>query len=241
MRNWRAAIPAAVAAAAFLVLCGLGYWQVQRLYWKEALIASVAARMNMPPASLAEIEADYAVAGDVDYRPVILSGRFEHAGEVHFFTTSKGQVGWDVFTPLRLPDGRAVFVNRGFVPDALRSPETRAAGQAEGETAVTGLARNPLASKPNSFMPDNNVAERSFYWRSLPEMARAAGLPAQTLLPFYVDAGPAPNPGGWPQGGTTIVAFPNNHLGYAITWFGLAAALAGVAVAMLWRNVKPQR
>jgi surfeit locus 1 family protein len=67
-------------------------------------------------------------------------------------------------------------------------------------------------------------------------MARSAGLDTASLLPFFIDAGKAPNPGGLPVGGVTIIDLPNNHLQYAITWYGLAAALAGVLGAWLWRK-----
>lgn len=225
-------------AVAMSVLVALGMWQVQRLHWKEALIASVEARLKRPPATLGEIEAAFAANGDVDYWPVVVSGRFDHAGEVYFFTTSKGDVGWDVLTPLQLPDGRVLIVNRGFVPDALRLPASRAAGQVEGETTVTGLARNPLAAKPNSLIPDNNIGQRAFYWRNIAEMGTAASVDPARLLPFYVDAGESEVPGGWPRGGTTIIRFSNNHLGYAITWFGLAGALFLVGSAFLLRGRK---
>ena len=215
-------------AAGTVVLCGLGYWQVQRLAWKEALIAEVDSRIAAPARPLSEIENLWASTSDVDYWPVSFSGRFDHRGEQYFYTTFKGAVGWSVYTPLVLDDGRTLWVNRGFVPDPLRDPEKRKQGQVEGRLELTGLARNPLYEKPNRFMPDNEPHNRIYFWKSIGEMTGAAGLEADALLPFFVDAGPAENPGGWPRGGTTHIAFPNNHLQYAITWFGLAAALVGV-------------
>ena len=67
-------------------------------------------------------------------------------------------------------------------------------------------------------------------------MAKSAGVDPSGLLPFFIDAGPAANPGGLPVGGVTIVDLPNNHLQYAVTWYGLAAALAGVLGVWLWRR-----
>ncbi len=70
-------------------------------------------------------------------------------------------------------------------------------------------------------------------------MAATAGLPTGAkVLPFFIDAGKAPNPGGLPVGGVTIIDLPNSHLQYAVTWYGLAAALAGVLGAWLWRSRK---
>lgn len=231
----RIAIVLAVAAG-LAVLCSLGWWQVQRLHWKQALIAEVTARIKSPPRALQDVVDAYARGGDVDYMPVTLSGRFDHSAELYYFTTNEGQSGWDVFTPMALDGGRTIIVNRGFVPATMRDPATRREGQVEGVVEVEGLARNPLTEKPNPLIPDNQPEKRQFFWRSLGEMAAAAGVEPDAMLPIYVDAGATPNPGGWPRGGTTIVSFPNNHLGYAITWFGLAAALLAVGVAFLLRG-----
>jgi surfeit locus 1 family protein len=216
------------------VLLGLGAWQVQRLQWKEALIADVNARVAAPARPLAEIEAEYATTGDVDYFPVRLAGRFDNSREMYFYTTHNGRAGWNVYVPLAMASGRTALVNRGFVAAELKEPEKRREGLVAGEVEITGLARNVVLAKPNSMMPDNEPANRLFFWKSMPEMALAAGIEPDALLPFFIDAGPAPNPGGWPQGGTTIIAFSNNHLQYAITWFGLAMACLGVGGYLLF-------
>jgi surfeit locus 1 family protein len=102
--------------------------------------------------------------------------------------------------------------------------------------ALTGLARNPLAAKPSLLVPDNAPDKNIFYWKDRDAMASTTGLDPARLVPFFVDAGPAPNPGGLPVGGVTIVDLPNNHLQYALTWYGLAAALAGVLGTWLRRR-----
>jgi surfeit locus 1 family protein len=121
-----------------------------------------------------------------------------------------------------------VLVNRGFVPFDRKDPETRAQGQVAGEAAVKGLARNPLAEKPSSLVPDNDPGKNVFYWKDLAAMAERAAVPRERLVPFFIDADAAPNPGGFPIGGVTLIDFPNNHLQYAVTWYGLAAALLAV-------------
>jgi surfeit locus 1 family protein len=224
------------AAVGFAVLAGLGTWQLQRLAWKEALIAAIDQRTHSTPAKLAGIERQFAGTGDVDYQPLELRGTFDHTRERHFFATHEGRSGFFVYTPLKLADGRAVFVNRGFVPYDRKEPATRPQGQLEGTIAITGLARNPLAAKPSSVLPDNEPEKNIFYWKDREGMARSAGLDPAALLPFFIDAGPGPNPGGLPVGGVTIVDLPNNHLQYAVTWYGLAAALAGVLGVWLWRR-----
>ncbi|MET3601514.1 SURF1 family protein [Martelella mangrovi] len=225
------AIGLVLALAAFVCLILLGNWQVRRLHWKQDLLATVSARLQAPPVPLAEIEALAAEGGNIEYRPVTVSGRFEHDGERHFFATFEGQSGYYVYTPLRLADGRAVFVNRGFVPFDMKAVETRGEGQVEGTVTITGLARARLSEKPSFLVPENDVPQNIFYWKDLDSMTASAGLDAQKVLPFFIDADDAPNPGGLPAGGVTRISFPNNHLQYAITWYGLAAVLAiGVAV-----------
>lgn len=225
-----------LALAAFAVLLALGFWQVQRLQWKEALIATIDARVNSAPQSLQEVEARFYETADVDYWPVSASGEFLHQAERHFFATWQGRSGFYVYTPLLLDDGRAVFVNRGFVPFDNKEPATRPQGQVGGEVTVTGLVRNPLAEKPSFIVPDNQPDRNIFYWKDIEVMAASADLPADTqVLPFFIDANDAANPGGLPQGGVTMISLPNSHLQYAVTWFGLAAALAAVFIAW-WRG-----
>lgn len=228
--------------AATTVLVLLGNWQVRRLAWKEALIASVEARRNAEPLTLEEMLAVWQRDHDVDYRPVTLTGTYDHAGEIYFYTTHDGNVGWDVLTPLQLADGRRAVVDRGFVPDVLRDPRERGIGQIEGEVTVTGLARNPQFNKPNRFVPDNRPDKREFYWKDFADIVQTMGLDEDDrLVPFIVDAGPTDIPGGYPKGGTTLVEFPNNHLQYAITWYGLAAACLGVGGFFLFSRRREQR
>ena len=233
----RFAVVTGLVALSLVILAALGTWQVDRLQWKEALIGQIDARMRAAPVSLGEAEKLFADTGDVDYFPVTLSGRFEHGGERHFFATHQGASGYYLYTPLRLADGRAVLVNRGFVPYDRKDAATRAEGQVAGEIAITGLARNPLPEKPSSVY-ENDPARNIYYWKDRDAMASAVGLDPALLLPFFVDAGDAPNPGGWPVGGVTQVSLPNNHLQYAVTWYGLALALAGVWGVWAWQNRK---
>lgn len=215
------------------MLVGLGTWQMQRLAWKEALIASVDHRIKSPARPLPVLERQFAETGDVDYWPVETTGRLLNDHESHFLATWKGQSGFFVYAPLELLDGRVLFVNRGFVPFDRKDPATRAEGQVGEQVTVKGLARNPLAEKPSSLVPDNEPAKNVFYWKDLAAMAASAGVPGDRLVPFFVDAGDAPNPGGLPIGGVTLIDFPNNHLQYAFTWYGLAAALLAVLGAWL--------
>lgn len=226
---------AALIAGALALACllALGTWQVQRLMWKEALIADIEARLAAPPLELEEIVALLAAGEDIDYRPVRVSGRFDHAGEQYFLATWRGASGWNVYTPLLLADGRWLFVNRGFVAYDRRDPATRASGLVEGTVEITGLARSAPPAKPSAIVPDNDPASRTYYWKDLNAMRAAAGL--DDTLPFFVDAGPG-EAGMLPVGGVTIVDLPNNHLQYAVTWYGLAVALLGVLGFWFYRQ-----
>ncbi len=218
---------------ALAILISLGTWQVERLHWKEGLLADIAERRAAAPVPLADIETMAAQGGDIEYRTVTATGRYINNKERHFFATWRGQTGYYIYTPLQLADGRYILVNRGFVPYENKEPEMRMQGQLTDQQTVTGLARAKLPGKPSSLVPDNDVAKNIFYWKDLDVMASSVDLDKVDVLPFFVDADSTPNPAGFPIGGVTQVDLPNDHLQYAFTWYGLAAALVGV-VAISW-------
>ncbi|MXN51188.1 SURF1 family protein [Shinella sp. AETb1-6] len=232
----RAILTGVAFLAALAILLSLGTWQVERLKWKEKLLADIAERRVAPPVTLGEIEAMAARGEDIEYRPVTVTGVFANNRERHFFATWRGQTGYYVYTPLQLADGRFLFVNRGFVPYEAKEPEMRKQGQLTGEQTVTGLARARLAEKPSAIVPENDLAKNIFYWKDLDAMAASTGIAADRLVPFFIDAGDAPNPKGLPIGAVTQFDLPNNHLQYAVTWYGLAAALVGVALYAVFRR-----
>lgn len=224
---------------ALAILLMLGAWQVQRLQWKEDLLATIQARVHAVPRPLDEVLGSGSAVADLEYTPVRLEGVFVHSAERHFFATWNGASGFFVYTPLLRSGGDFVFVNRGFVPYDRKDPAKRPASLVEGPVEVTGLLRAPLVEKPSSILPDNDPAKNLFYWKDIRAMAESSGLPADaSVLGVFVDADDAPNAGGLPVGGVTIVDLPNNHLQYAVTWYGLAAALAAVLGAWLWRNFR---
>lgn len=228
----------AAIAVALVILLSLGTWQVERLQWKEALIAEIEARTATAPISLADVEVGAKAGKDIDYVRTTATGRFEHAHEQYFFATNDGKVGYHVYTPLLLNDGRVLFVNRGFVPDELKDPDKRPEGQVAGEVTINGLARAKLAAKPSWLVPDNEAYKPIYFWKDLDEMAAQAAVPSDKLIPFFLDADATPNPGGWPKGGVTQVDLPNNHLSYAVTWYGLAAVLIVVAALAFRRKAR---
>ena len=229
-RSWKFWAGLVLLPAAFAVLISLGTWQVNRLHWKEDLLAAIEERSTAQPAGLEMIESLLASGEPIDYRAARASGRFINDRERHFFATFEGQSGYYVYTPLELDDGRLLFVNRGFVPYDRKEASTRPQSLVEGEQTITGLARARLEEKPSFMVPENDEPANIFYWKDLDRMAASAGLPAESVLPFFLDADATPVPGGLPRGGVTVIDLPNSHLQYAITWYGLALALLGVAL-----------
>jgi surfeit locus 1 family protein len=216
-----------VFSLAIVLLClGLGVWQLQRLYWKEGLIAARAVAVAAPPAAAPGSAAE---AQSMEFRHVTADGVFLNDKEILLGATSEDGVnGYWILTPLRQADARIIFVNRGFVPAELRDRTKRMAGEPKGPVHVEGLLRLPPTGRPNWFLPDNRPDLNYWFWVDLPAMALANKL--ANVAPFYIDADATPNPGGWPKGGVTRLELPNNHLQYAITWFSLAVAMLVIYV-----------
>ncbi len=227
MRASKLLLPSLMTLAALAVLIGLGTWQMQRLQWKTALLERIRAGLDSgrdvigAQTAVDSVLQRLADAGPADeFSPIRARGRFAHDEETYVFTVRGGRKGFLVFTPLVVSgcEGEAarcrIWVNRGFVPDELRAPEQRPLGQIEGETEVAGILR--LRETSGAFTPAPDLARRIWYAASFPERA-------------YIEAGDAPNPGGWPRGRSPqelLASIPNRHAEYALTWFGLALVLA---------------
>ncbi|MFW6077063.1 MAG: SURF1 family protein, partial [Hyphomicrobiales bacterium] len=159
---------------ALVVLVGLGTWQVQRLQWKEDLIARLTVQAQSEPVPVSEVEARAAAGGDVEFMRATATGRFLHDSELFVFTTVDGEMGWKLVTPLETGDG-AVLVDRGFIPYDLKAPETRPDSRPDGTVQVTGIVR-PHDQAPALFVPDNDAVANIWHWWDLPAMAETAGV-----------------------------------------------------------------
>jgi surfeit locus 1 family protein len=237
IRTWRSLLPPALLA--FAALIALGTWQVERKAWKEALIASLTERLAAPPQTL-PLTKDWPKldrAGD-EYRRVKFTASFDNAREALVFAAATAfrpdvtSPGYWVFTPARLADRSVIVVNRGFVPDARRDPKSRAQGQIAEPMEITGALHWP--DERHWFTPADDPARNLWFTRDPAAIAVAKGLDkgldprASALAPFYIEQEAPTPPGGLPQPGKLVVALPDNHLQYALTWFGLAAVLAVV-------------
>jgi surfeit locus 1 family protein len=232
LRQAKLVWPTVAALAAFGVLLGLGTWQLERKRWKEGLLAKIADRVASEPRPVT-LAAEFARRGDdIEYMHVSARGRFHHDKERYLYAPAPGGLAWHVYAPLETASGPILWVNRGVVPDASKSPATRSAGQISGETEVRGVVRLPPGK--TLFTPQNDAAGNLWYWADIPALTASAfpQASAGTAMPFIIeaDAQPLP-PGGLPKGGVTRIALSNRHLEYAITWYGIALTLVGVYLA----------
>jgi len=230
-RSWRSLLLPALLV--FAVLIALGTWQIKRKAWKEALIASLTERLTTPPQALPPATAWVKLDRTNDeYRRVKVTATFDNDREALVFAAPSafrpdvGGPGYWVFTPARLSDGSIVIVNRGFVPDARRDPRSRPQGQIAEPVEITGALRWP--DDRHWFTPADDPAHNLWFTRDPAGIAAAKSLDPKTVAPFYVEQEAPTPPGGLPQPGKLVVALPDNHLQYALTWYGLAAVLAAV-------------
>lgn len=238
-------VPSIAAVAAFAVLVSLGTWQLQRMTWKEGLIAALTQRLEAAPVPLpAPAQWPQLTAEGDEFRRVAVTAEFLHDREAAVYTLGSsmrsdggGTPGYWIFTPARIDGGAVVMVNRGFVPDANRDPASRPGGQVTGPVSLTGVLRWP--ERAGTFTPAADPAHNIWFSRDSDAIAAAKGFgttggaAAGVAAPFYVELeGPDP-PGGLPHTGRLQPVLPNNHFGYAMTWLGLAAVLTVVYGAWL--------
>jgi surfeit locus 1 family protein len=231
-RSWLGLLVPALLV--FAVLIGLGVWQIQRKAWKEGLIAALTERLAVPPEAMPKATAwPQLDAARDEYRRVAFRATFDNAREALVFASATAfrpdvsGPGYWVFAPARLADGGVVMVNRGFVPDSRRDPKSRLDGELSGPIDIVGAMRWP--DTRYWFTPNDDPAHNLWFARD--PVAIAAAKNVGPVAPFYVEQETPAPPGGWPQPGKLLVSLPDNHLQYAITWFGLAAVLAGVFIS----------
>jgi surfeit locus 1 family protein len=230
-RAWKVLI-AAVAGCAILI--GLGIWQLERLAWKEALIAERDGRGSAEPVPLAKAIA----MDDPDFFRVEAEGTFLHEHELFYLTTYDGKPGFEIITPLLTAGGMAVLVDRGFVPEQLRDPAARPGSQPAGSVRIVGRASRHLGPQ-GYFTPDNNAGTNYWYWFDVPAMLAFSGIPADRKPALFIlHAMPQAGEKSVPQPVALGENLSNNHLHYAITWFSLAVVLAVITAIVMRQEVK---
>lgn len=234
-RSRRAVVMASIATAVgLIVLVSLGLWQLDRLAWKEALIATLRERLATAPVDL-PVPSKWSrlTSANAEFRRVNLRVEFIDAPRASLYAGAPAlradirSPGYFVFAPARLPGGETVVVNTGWVPPDRQYQWNQWGG---GAREIVGYLRWP--ERPGLFVTDHDASGAIWFVRDQHAMARVRGW--GEVAPFYIDMESPVPAGGRPTPGPLIVNLRNNHLGYAWTWFGLAATLAGVFAFWLW-------
>ena len=210
----------------FAVLCALGAWQVRRLHWKNDLLARIEASERAPPAPLG--------AAAEPYSKVVATGRFDHAREALLGVEVRGAtLGAHLLTPLLRAGGHPpLLVDRGWVPLERDRPLDRP----EGEVAVTGFVRE--AGRRDWLSPTDDAPGRRFYVFDPKAIGAALRLPAAPAPFGLVALVPADAKRSLPEAARAMPRPDNRHLGYAITWYGLAVSLVAVLVAFARQRMR---
>jgi surfeit locus 1 family protein len=215
----RLVFPTLLGVVGVAILLALGFWQVERLAWKEGLIADIEARLAADPVSLpAEPDPDRDRLLRVD-----AMGRID-AEEIHVLSSlDPWGAGYRVISPMTLEDGRRVLVDLGFVPQDRKNLGTRSNERGEGVAGqVTGLLLWP--NETDRFTPAPDRGRNIWFARDVPLMASELGTESVMIV---AETHSLPE---WPKPAPPGTNLPNRHLGYAITWFGLAIVWAAMTV-----------
>jgi len=223
-------VPGAFALLGLIVLLGLGTWQVERKAWKEGLIATLDQRLNEapialpPPAQWVELSQSAS-----EFTRVRVRVTFPKADDALVFSGQSAirddvkEPGYFVFSPARLPDGQQIVINRGFTPSKSYPKPT-------DPQDIVGYLRWPEA--PSWFVASHDAAGEVWTARDIAAMADARGWGA--VAPFYIEQESPVPLGGLPHPAALKVHLRNEHLQYAITWYGLSAVW--VVMFAIWAS-----
>lgn len=208
------------------VLIMLGLWQLDRLAWKTELIDSFNERANAAAILPPDVAADLT---QLEFHNLALFGRFMHDRELYLTgRTYEGNAGFHVVTPFRTDQGKIIFVNRGWVSESYREPETRQFSVKDEEVSLRAVLRLP--QQKGYFVPENEP-ENGFWFTLKPdEMAEFQNL-NQAVRTYYADQVRTSEVLTLPIAAEIDIDVRNTHLNYALTWFGVALSLIGVYFA----------
>jgi surfeit locus 1 family protein len=223
--------PGLTTVLMLIVLLGLGTWQVQRLFWKQALLAQIEHAEAADPVPLAQIEARKALS---PFMKISVTGTFLpdatafYGAEVRDIASGPA-MGARMIEALRQRKGELILIDRGWVALSRSAP----LDQPPGEVTVSGYVR--FGDRRSWFSANDDPPARRFFTLDPVAIASAVGLP--DVRPFVLVALAAGAPSGqttehWPDPARHLPRPPNNHLSYAITWYGLAVAL--LAIFIFW-------
>jgi surfeit locus 1 family protein len=223
---WPVVVTAAIGIA---VLCLLGAWQLQRMSWKQALLAEIAVRGRSESIGLTEVLKRRSAGEGVEFLKLSVKGHYLHETEKLVMSVFDGNPAWDVVTPLVTAEQQLILVDRGLVPDDLRDPAKRAKTNPAGDVEVAGVIRDHSTAR-GFFSPDNDVKANQWFWWDVPAMLAATQLPpGVTAVPFVLHVSPVAGGKSFPRPQPAAAGLHDNHLQYAMTWFALALVLLAIA------------
>ncbi|EAQ02874.1 Surf1 protein [Pseudooceanicola batsensis HTCC2597] len=206
------------------VLVSLGLWQVERLQWKQEMLAGIESRIAAMPGPLPTV----AVPGTDQYLPVEVTGRFGETGLRVLASRKHSGAGHRLIQRFETGE-RSILVDRGFLPQPDEAPELPA-----GEVTIRGNLLWP--DETDGFTPSPDLAGGLWFARDVPEMASALGTePVLVVIrdPGFDDGAVDPMP-------VSSEGIPNDHREYAITWFSLAAIWLAMTGYLFYRTLRPQ-
>ncbi|HQU69483.1 MAG TPA: SURF1 family protein [Albidovulum sp.] len=214
--------PLILGLGGIAILMSLGFWQLRRLEWKEAMLAEIAAKIAAVPVPIDNL-AKPDPATDM-YLPVSIEGTTT-GQELLVLSGRKGQgAGYEVIAAYETGGGRRILLDRGFVPE-----EAKAA--ARPATAITGAGNLLWPNETDSYTPPPDAKTGLWFARDVAAMANALGT-EPVMVVLATATGDAQGVSPTPVDTSTIV---NDHRDYAITWFSLALVWAGMTGFLLWR------
>jgi surfeit locus 1 family protein len=216
-------IPLLFILGSTLLLGGLGVWQLERLQWKNALVADIDKAQAEP--ALQELPQDLT---HIDYRSVALTGNFLNDKGFHEAGGVQDEgPGYFYLTPFQLDDGRILLVNRGFAPKGKE-------GAPQGTVTIHGIVREPRVKR--FFSPGNSAEKNLWFYEDVPAMSQQSGV---HLLPLIVEETGERKKDVYPIPNTGKVTMRNDHLGYAFTWFSIA--LIGLIMFGIYHRIPEER
>ena len=214
----------------------LGFWQLDRLHGRKDANAAIVAAEGMPPRPLPDLLAETSDPASLRFRPAVASGTYDPAHEVLLYgrSSQEGVAGDQVLTPLRLSDGTAIVVDRGWIPIDQDVPVTGEAAAPAESVTVTGVLFPPDAISSPAPAPTERVTKVD-----LGQIGAALPYP---ILPIYLllQQQAPPQPGALPEPPPLPTLDNGPHLSYAVQWFSFAA-IAVVGYVVLLRRDRRDR
>lgn len=214
--------PSIFSIITFIILCCFGTWQIKRLYWKEALIQRyITESQSKPISNLSEVSNSELN----EFKAVEISGKFLHNNEIYITgKTYEGNAGFHVVTPFKMENNKIVLINRGWVSEGYKNPNKRKFSLTKGLVKLKGIIRYP--QNKGYFVPEND-GKNGFWFTIKPnQIFDFINITSNPIIDkYYIDALRIGEKLTLPIGVDGKPKFRNQHLSYAITWYGLALSL----------------